>query len=83
MSLVVYFCCPQDVHAKALRILFLLDTISVMWLLCLYDCEVSRWTPNIFGLWTSGSCESSKSIFWGGGGQGLTWCVSGRGEQSY
>ena len=29
----VSFCCPQDVPAKALRILFLLDTLSAMWLI--------------------------------------------------
>ena len=31
------------------------------------------WTHNIFGHWTSGSCESSMSIF----GWVLAWCVSG------
>ena len=67
------FCCPHDVPAKALRILFLLDTLSATWLLCLlYDSEVSMWTPKIFGHWTS-SCESSMSIF----GWVLVWCVSG------
>ena len=31
-----------------------------------------RWTPKIFEHWTSGSCESSMSIFrWV-----LSWCVS-------
>ena len=70
----VSFCCPQDVPAKALRILFLLDTLSGTWLLCLLnDSEVSRWTPKIFGHCTSGSCESSMSIF----GWALAWCVSG------
>ena len=29
----VSFCCPQDVPAKALRILLLLDTLSATWLL--------------------------------------------------
>ena len=58
----VYFCCPQDVPGKTL-ILFLLDTLSATWLLCLLnDSEVSRWTPEIFGHWTSVSCESSISI---------------------
>ena len=39
-------CCPQDVPVKALRVLFLLDTLSATWLLCLLnDSEVSRWTP--------------------------------------
>ena len=43
---------------QALGILFLLDTLSATWLLCLLnDSEVSRWTPKIFGHWTSGSCE--------------------------
>ena len=60
----VSFCCPQDVPAKALRILILLDTLSATWLLYLLNnSEVSRWTPKIFGHWTSGSCESSMSIF--------------------
>ena len=46
----VSFCCLQDVPAKALMILFLLDTLSATWLLCiLNDSEVSRWTPKIFG----------------------------------
>ena len=41
---------PQDVSAsaKALRILFLLDTLSATWLLCLLnDSEVSRWTKSL------------------------------------
>ena len=43
---------------QAIGILFLLDTLSATWLLCLLnDSEVSRWTPKIFGHWTSGSCE--------------------------
>ena len=33
----VFFCCPQDVPAKALRILFPLDTLSATWLLCLLN----------------------------------------------
>ena len=33
----VSFCCPQDVPAKALRILFLRDTLSATWLLCLLN----------------------------------------------
>ena len=68
----VSFCYPQDVPANALRILFLLDTLSATQPLCLLnDGEVSRETPNIFGNWTSGSCESSMSIIiWV-----LTWCV--------
>ena len=33
----VSFCCPQDVPAKALRILFLLDIISATGLLCLLN----------------------------------------------
>ena len=68
----VSFCCPQDVPAKALRILFLLYTLSASWLLYLLnDIEVSKWTPKIFGHWTRGSCESSMSIF------GLVWYGSG------
>ena len=68
----VYFCCPQDVPAKASGILFLLDTLSVTWLLCLLnDSEVSRWTPKILGNCTRG--ESSMCIF----GWVLAWCVSG------
>ena len=60
----VSFCYPQDVSAKPLRILFLLDTPSATWLLCLLnDNEVSTWTPKIFGHCTRGSCESSISIF--------------------
>ena len=70
----VSFCCPQDVPAKSLRILFLLDSLSATWPLCLLnDSEVSRCTPNRFGHCTRGSCESSMSIF----GWVLTWCVSG------
>ena len=70
----VYFCYPQDVPAKALRILFLLDTLSATWLLCLLnDSEVSKWTPKIFGHGSRGSCESSMSIF----GWVLAGCVSG------
>ena len=43
-------------------------------LLCLlHDSEVSRWTAKVFGHWTSGSCESSMSIF----GWVLARCVSG------
>ena len=69
----VSFCCPQDVP-KALMILFLLDTLSSTWLLCLLnDSEVSRWTRNSFGHCTRGSCESSVSIF----GWVLAWYVSG------
>ena len=69
----VYFCCPQDVPAKALSILFLLDTLSSTWLLCLLnDSEVSRWTSKIFGHCTRGSCESSIGNF----GCVLAWCVS-------
>ena len=68
----VSFSCPQDVPAKALRILLLLDTLSATWLLCLLnDSEVSRWTPKIFGHCTKGSRESSMSL-------GL---VCARGEQ--
>ena len=49
---------------QALRILFLLDTLSATWLLCLLnDSEVSRWTSKIFGHCTRGSCESLVSIF--------------------
>ena len=60
----VSFCCPQNVPAKSLRILFLLDTLSAAWLLCLLnDSEVSRLTPKIFGHFTIGSCESSGG-FW-------------------
>ena len=70
----VDFCCPQDLPAKAFRILFLLDTLSATWLLCLLnDSEVSRWIPKIFGHWTSGRYESSMSIF----GWVLDWSVSG------
>ena len=70
----VSFCCPQDVPAKALRILFLPDTLSATWLLCLLnDIEVSMWTPKIFGHCTRGSRESSMSIL----GWVLAWCVSG------
>ena len=55
-------------------ILFLLDTLSATWLLCLLtDSEVSRWTHKIFGHWTSGICESSMSILW----WVLALCVSG------
>ena len=55
--------CSQDVPAKALGILFLLDTLSATWLLCLLnDSEVSMWTPKILGHCTSGSRESSMSI---------------------
>ena len=60
----VSFCCPQGVPAKALRILFLLDTLSATWLICLLnDSEVSRWTPKKNGYCTRDSCESSLSIF--------------------
>ena len=70
----VYFCCPQEVPAKALMILFLLDTLSASWLQCLLnDSEVSRSTPKIFGHCTRGNCESPMSIF----GWVLAWCVSG------
>ena len=70
----VSLCCPQDVPAKTLRILFLLDTLSATWLLCLLnDSEVYMWTTKIFEPWTSDSCESSISIFW----WVLAWCVSG------
>ena len=70
----VYFCCPHDVPAKVLRLLFLLDTLSATWLLCLLNnSEGSRWTPKIFGHCTRGSCESSMSI----SGWVLVWCVSG------
>ena len=70
----VSFCCPQDVPANALRILFMLDTLSATWLLCLLnDSEVSRWIPKIVGHSTRGSCESLISIF----GWVLAWCVSG------
>ena len=80
----VSFCCHEDVSAKALMILFLLDTLSLSfflslslfatWLLCLLnDSEVSRWTSKIFGHWTSGSYEFSMSIL----GWVLAWCVSG------
>ena len=69
----VYFCCPQNVPAKALRILFLLDTLSATWLLYLLNgSEVSRLTPKIFGHCTRCSCESSMCIF----GWVLAWCVS-------
>ena len=69
---IVSFCCPQDVRAKALRMLFLLDTLSATWLLCLMnDSEVSRWTPKIVR--HSTRCKSSMSIF----GWVLAWCVSG------
>ena len=55
-------------------ILFLSDTLSAAWLLCLLnDSEVSMWTPKIFGHCTSGSRESSMSIF----GWVCAWCVSG------
>ena len=48
----VSFYCPLDVPDKALRILFLMDTLSATWLLCLLnDGEVSRSTPKIFGHW--------------------------------
>ena len=33
----VSFCCPQDVSAKALRILFLPDNLSATWLICLLN----------------------------------------------
>ena len=70
----VFFCCPQDVPTKALRILFLLYTLSATWLLYLLnDSEVSRWTPKIFGHYIRGSCEPSMSMF----GWVLAWCVSG------
>ena len=70
----VSFCYPQDVPAKALRILFLLDTLSATWLLCLVnDSEVSRWTPKIVEHCTRGSCESLMSI----SGWVLACCVSG------
>ena len=70
----VYFCCPQDVPAKALRILFLPDTLSATWLLCLLnDSEVSMWTPKILGHCTRVSRESSMSIL----GWVFAWCVSG------
>ena len=69
----VSFCYPQDVPAKALRLLFLPDTLSPTWLLCLLnDSEVSMWTPKILGHCTRGSRESSMSILvWV-----LAWCVS-------
>ena len=70
----VSFCCPQDVPAKALRILFLPDTLSATCLLCLLNhSEVSMWTPKIFGHCTRGCRESSMSIL----GWVLAWCVSG------
>ena len=70
----VSYCCPQDGPAKALRILFLPDTLSATWLLCLLnDSEVSIWTPKIFGHYTKDSHESSMSIL----GWVLAWCVSG------
>ena len=70
----VSLCCLLDVPAKALRILFLLDTLSDAWMLCLLtDSEVSRWSPKIFGHCTRGSCESWMSI----SGWCLSWCVSG------
>ena len=70
----VSFCCPQDVPAKALGILFLPDTLSATWLLCLLnDSEVSMWTPKILVHYTRGSSESSMSIL----GWVLAWCVSG------
>ena len=57
-----------------LLILFLMDALSATYSLCLLnDSEVSRWTPKIFGHWTSGGCESSMTIF----GWVLAWCVSG------
>ena len=72
----VSFCCPQDVPAKALRILFLLGTLSATRLLCLLnDSEVSRWTPKIFGHCTRS--ESSMSIF------GWFWIGVCPGEQCY
>ena len=33
----VSFCCPQYVPDKALRVLFLLDTLSATWQLCLLN----------------------------------------------
>ena len=69
-----FFCCPQDVPAKALRILFLPDTLSDIWLLCLVnDSEVSMWTPAIFRHCARCSREYSMSIL----GWVLAWCVSG------
>ena len=69
----VYLYGPQDPPAKALGILFQLDTLSATWLLWLWnDSEVSRWTPILFGHCTRGSCESSMSVF--------GWV---RGEQCY
>ena len=70
----VSFCCPQDVPAKASRILFLPDTLSATWLLCLLnDNEVSMWTHKILGHCTRSSREASMSIL----GWVLAWCVSG------
>ena len=47
----VSFCCPQDVPAKALRILFPLDTLSATWLqYLLNDSEVSMWTLKSLGI---------------------------------
>ena len=45
----ISFCCTQDVPAKALRMLFLPDTLSVTWPAMLNDRWVSRETPNIVG----------------------------------
>ena len=74
----VYFCCLQDIPAKALRILFLLDIPSAKCLLWLLnDSEVSRWTPKIFGHCISGSCESSSIFRW------VFGLVCVRGEQCY
>ena len=51
------FSCPHDVPAKALRILFLLYTLSATWMLCfLNDSDMSSWTPTIFGHCTRGNC---------------------------
>ena len=69
-----YLYCLQDVLTKALMILFLPDTLSATWLLCLLnDSEVSMWTPKILGHCTRGSHESSMSVLvWV-----LAWCMSG------
>ena len=70
----VSFCCPQHEPAKALRILFLPDTLYATWLLCLLnDSEVSMCTPKILGYCTRCIRESSMRIL----GGVLAWYVSG------
>ena len=71
MTLVMFLSViPRMYHPN---ILFLLDTLSATWLLCLFnDSEVSRWTPKIFWHCTRGGCESSIIIL----GWVLAWCVS-------